>query len=333
LFIPALFWPHAQNGDDVPVVPCLRTLLGRSDEQHEVCDDDEAWLCERFGVARQSDWPVAPIALLGTSTPPGESFWLRADPVHLQSNRDQLILLASLSLGVTEAESTSLGVALNHHFVPEQIRFVTPEPQHWYLQATHVPRIHTTSLSRALGQTVDPLLPAGQDRLTWHRLFNEIQMVLHDHPVNEERLKRGALPINSVWFSGGGILPSALASFDQVIGSSALVQGLCKLSNVPFRPVEQGLACVSGENALVELRETDNASLALEPRAWKAALENLEQRWFAPLTQLLRQGHIRRVYIATVTNGRSHQWSLSRNNLLWRWWKRIPPFPALATAG
>jgi len=35
-------------------------------------------------------------------------------------------------------------------------------------------------------------------------------MLLHSHPVNEERASQGLLPINSVWFFGGAQLPTTI---------------------------------------------------------------------------------------------------------------------------
>ena len=99
LFIPALFWPHGDAGQ-VPTMPALRTLIGRGDVTEFRCDDEQAWLCERFGIARQADWPSAPIAVFGAGMPPGENFWLNADPVHLQVNRDQLIEERAVQLGL-----------------------------------------------------------------------------------------------------------------------------------------------------------------------------------------------------------------------------------------
>ncbi len=61
--------------------------------------------------------------------------------------------------------------------------------------------------------------------------------------------------------------------------------------------------------------------MRLDSAAWKEALENLERRWFAPLGAQLKKGRIRQLVIATVADGRSHQWSVSRMNL-WRWWRR-----------
>jgi hypothetical protein len=320
LFIPALFWPHSGVDCDVPVVPALRTLIGRSDATEALCDDGHAWLCGQFSVERQFDWPVAPIALLGTGTLPGDNFWLSADPVHLQVNRDQLVLLASESLAITQDEANLLCATLNHHFATDHFTFLAPQPHRWFLGTSRPARIRTHGLLRATGQDVDRLLPAGEDRLVWHRIFNEAQMLLHEHPVNEKREKRGALPVNSLWFSGGGTLPRAHTSFQAVVGSSAMLQGLCKLAQVPFSAAEQGVGEMRARELLIELDDAANAALCIDAVAWKNALESLERRWFAPLAKLLRNGRIRRLVVVTVANGRSYRWSVSRMNL-WRLWK------------
>ncbi|MBI3530285.1 MAG: hypothetical protein HY067_20250 [Betaproteobacteria bacterium] len=320
LFIPALFWPHASADHDSPIVPALQTLIGRSDVSESGCNDEQAWLCQQFGVPRQADWPTAPIALFGAGMPPGEDFWLSADPVHLQVNRNQLILLAPESLSITDAEAVSLCAALNRHFAADGLNFLAPQPHRWYLKTARPSRIHTSSLSRAVGHDVDRMLPEGEDRLAWHRIFNEVQMLLHAHPVNEEREQRAALPINSLWFSGGGTLPGARTSFQAVMGSSVLARGLSKLASIPFTATEQGIDAIAADDVLIELRDAATASMHLDPAAWKEALENLEQRWFAPLAEQLKKGRIRHLVIATVGDGRSHRWTVSRMNL-WRWWR------------
>jgi hypothetical protein len=37
-------------------------------------------------------------------------------------------------------------------------------------------------------------------------------MLLHTHPINDAREARGALPVNSFWLSGTGVLPPALGN-------------------------------------------------------------------------------------------------------------------------
>jgi hypothetical protein len=328
LFIPSLFWPHSGSGP-APIVPVLQTLAGRGDAAEARCDDAQAWLCEQFNVAKQSDWPAAPVALYGAGLLPGDGFWLSADPVHLQVNRDRLILTAPGTLSVTDAEAVSLCAALNRHFSTENFRFLAPQPHRWYLNTPRPPRIHTFGLARAIGHDVDRMLPQGEDRLAWHAIFNETQMLLHGHPVNEEREQRGAVPINSLWFSGGGILPRASASFGAVIGSSALARGLSKLADIPFRTGDPDLDAVAADDVLVELRDAETAAMRLDQAGWKEALENLELRWFVPVANLLKSGRIRRIVIATVAAGRSYRWSVSRANL-WRFWRHAAALDATA---
>ena len=61
--------------------------------------------------------------------------------------------------------------------------------------------------------------------------------------------------------------------------------------------------------------------MRIEPASWKNALETMDRRWLAPLTKMLNKGRLRLV-IATVAEGRSYRWSVSRMNM-WRLWK--PP--------
>jgi hypothetical protein len=332
LFIPDLFWPRPGIDHDLPVVPALQILISRGDYGEASCDDEQMWLCEQFGVMRQTDWPVAPVALLGTGTPPAGDFWLSADPVHLQVNRGQLILVAPEALSVTDDEAVSLCATLNRHFVAEHFTFLVPQAHRWYLKSARPARIRTASLSRAVGRDVNRLLPEGEDRLAWHRIFNEVQMVLHEHPVNEERSQRGALPINSLWFSGGGRLPRAITKFDAVIGSTALMQGFSTLADIPFTAAAQGVSAIGAKRVLVELSDAATAAMRLDPAAWKQALEVLEERWFAPLTGLLKTGSVREIVVATVADGRVRHWSISRMKL-WRWWRSPASFAGSAGDG
>jgi hypothetical protein len=55
-----------------------------------------------------------------------------------------------------------------------------------------------------LGKTANPYIEQTRQDLDWYRLVNEMQMFLFQHDVNRERAARGQLPINSLWFWGGG---------------------------------------------------------------------------------------------------------------------------------
>ena len=55
-----------------------------------------------------------------------------------------------------------------------------------------------------LGKTANPYIEQSRQNLPWYKLLNEIQMFMHQHPVNQRRLQRGLVPINSLWFWGAG---------------------------------------------------------------------------------------------------------------------------------
>jgi hypothetical protein len=67
---------------------------------------------------------------------------------------------------------------------------------------THYPHILSV-----LGKTANPYIEQSRQNLPWYQLLNEIQMFMHQHEVNAERISRGLLPINSLWCWGAGILP------------------------------------------------------------------------------------------------------------------------------
>lgn len=76
---------------------------------------------------------------------------------------------------------------------------------HAFSAPTHFPHILSV-----LGKTVNPYIEQSRQFLHWYQLLNEIQMFMHQHEINRDRIRRGLLPINSLWCWGAGALPAAL---------------------------------------------------------------------------------------------------------------------------
>src|SRR6266850_5773811 len=104
-FFPAEEFPHANR------LAAAETLIARGRRKRMAPVSREAWLFERFGVARQRDWPVAPYTLLADGGAPERHYWIRADPVHLQVSRDSLGMADAFE--VSRAESEALAETLN----------------------------------------------------------------------------------------------------------------------------------------------------------------------------------------------------------------------------
>src|SRR4051812_17675135 len=73
----------------------------------------EAWLKHRYGMDEASDAGMAAWSLLGEGIAPGDSCWLRSDPVHLRVDRDALMLGDATLFGVSNEEAAALSAHLN----------------------------------------------------------------------------------------------------------------------------------------------------------------------------------------------------------------------------
>jgi len=201
LVIPDLFLPKSIAAEVAAglSLPALQKMLGRGNSEMLEPVTLEELLCGLFGISFQGDAPIATISASFDGLAAG--CWLRADPVHLNLQRDRL-LLSGVQVG--SAEAAALCASLNEYFSGQGMEFFAPHPHRWYVRLETLPRIRTTPLSQVIGGDVRRVLPTGEEAARWHQLFNEIQMLLYSHPLNEAREARGELMINSVWFWGSG---------------------------------------------------------------------------------------------------------------------------------
>ncbi|MFN0038793.1 MAG: hypothetical protein ACKVP2_04705 [Burkholderiales bacterium] len=327
LFCPDLFASEMPDSSAArpSSLPTLERILAQASYSEDVCGDATEWLCCQFGVRRQEDWPSAALSLIGLGVDPQDGYWLHADPVQLTADRDRLILTATLQPG--DAESEAVLASLNRHFSDSGLQFLAPAPGAWFVRVFPPPRLVTTPLPRAKGRSIDALLPTGQDGKRWHAISNEVQMLLHAHPVNLEREQRRAPLLNSLWFWGSGVLPAVEKPFDFVAGHSALLRGLGL--PLPCHAVTGGFGSVTGRRAFVELAHEAGENPRENFDAWQQVLLEWENLWFRPIVDALRDGRLAEVCIATVQNGRQRQWYCRRRDL-WKFWRRSEPLASLS---
>lgn len=332
LLISSLFPPGARTPENDPLhrvtAPALQTLIASSTRTSSMASEPEEWLCQVFEVARQQDYPYAPFSLLADGVQPQGRYWLRADPVHLAVERDQLILTESSTFTLSQAESNQLVSTMSQHFSADGLYFCAPHPQRWYLGMDKTPTIATRNINQVAGHNIHAHMPHGHDELRWRALLNEGQMLLFEHPVNVEREKRGETPINSVWFWGGGTLPTVTKpAFDQVWANDALASGLALANKVCKQALpadaEQWLAQAGAGNHLLVLDNLRPAACYGTPHAWRERLEHLERQWFAPLERAVRKGVIELTLHAPTSSG-TLSFGVSRGSL-WKFWRRRKP--------
>jgi len=194
----------------------------------------EAVICMQHGLAAGPDYPIAPIAAHADGLAVGDAYWLRADPVHLLLQRDSFSLSEPVPLPVTHAQAELMIATLNRHFSRDGMTFFTGRSGAWYVRLDKTPQIQTTLPCVVLDRNVYPFMPQGADAPVWISYLNEIQMLLHDHPANMQRESGHQAVINSVWFSGGGVMPQQPAGndVDRFVASSPFYQGLAQWAGV-----------------------------------------------------------------------------------------------------
>jgi len=323
LLIPDLLW---QSGDQVCRIanfPALRTLLGRGSAARDCARHMEEWLCRAFCVDKQQDWPVAVFSLVADGGDPGTGYWLRADPVHLHLDSGQLLLADSRTFVITREEADCLAQSLNLHFSGAGLLFRVMHPERWYLRVERTPQLHTRILAEVAGKSIDEFLPAGKDGIYWHGVYNEIQMALHDHVVNEAREAAGNPPVNSVWLWGGGRLPDvADRPYAHVWSDERLAKGLALASGAGSSSLPQNAPAWLAQMPApgVHLLVLDSLRTAAHYRdrvRWLENIEQLESRWFAPLLSALRRGEIQQIAIS------SGNWTFAVARAdLWKLWRR-----------
>lgn len=339
LLVPELLWPEPEDREawDGLACPALATLLARGRPGHGPRQAFETALAALCGHGETG--ALAACRRLGEdgrAAVADDAVWLCCDPVHLRFHQDSLIPADASRIELGGDDADALAAALDAE-LSAWGRFSSAAPGRGYLRlaAGRKPDdFGAPPLSAVAGRRVEHLLADASG--DWRALFNEIQMFLHDHPVNRRREAAGQLPVNAFWLWGAGALPArpeAAAGFDGVWSGDPLARGLARAGGAAAHALPDGVAEVlgapgqgSGTSRLAVL-DTLLASAQYEHGAdWRAALLELEARWFVPARAALAAGRLSRLEIVAPTAYATLRWSIGRGDLVKIW--RRPRAPA-----
>lgn len=312
------------------VAPTLETLLARADrtEPSRATAADsvllETSIFRLFDIPLQpgADLPVAAVTRVADGGEVDDAWWLRADPVCLLPQGGGLVMQPGADLGLTLAQARSLVDEILQVFAADGWHLEAPVAHRWYLRpATPPPMMLTTPLARVAGRDIHPFLPAGKDAKAWHVALNEIQILLHTAGVNVERESRGHMPINSVWFWGGGQRPTVpTVAWTHLWSNEVLSQGLATLAGLAHsalpRDAGDWLAQVAAGRHLLVMDE--GTAQVAEADQWVEFFMRLEQQWIAPLVAAVKSGNLDSVTLSSELGGAFH---ITRKTL-GRWWRR-----------
>ncbi|NNF97510.1 MAG: hypothetical protein HKM94_11340, partial [Halobacteria archaeon] len=298
----------------------LETLLSRAGVNQGPQRDWLAGLFALFDIqGEKAGCPIAAVTAAYDGLDAQDGWWLRADPVYLQPDRSQAVLVASDALQLQVDESAALIETLNQHFATDGWHFSAPHPQRWYLRLDATDAIKTTPITEVMGQSVHPHLPHGDNQGEWHSRLNELQMLLHNHAVNAQRAEAGVIPVNSVWFWGEGQMPvSHSVPWDHVYSDDDVVRALAQLTNVECSPLAGfDPDSLQGRNLLV-MTDCYASVQDKDVFRWLECLQSIQSRYLSPLNAGIKSGRCNSMRLIPV-NGYAYQ--LQRKQLR-RWWQR-----------
>ncbi|PKO59470.1 MAG: hypothetical protein CVU25_02060 [Betaproteobacteria bacterium HGW-Betaproteobacteria-19] len=340
LVLPGLIWPSAQANRPAAdlALPALERLLGLGQRSVSAFEPLDRQLARLFGLA-STPLPLAALRRLGESDLPcdvptgaptdvptkAHADWLCADPVNLSFAREHMLLGEFPPDELSASEVSGLVAALNDTF-SDLGRFEASTPTRWYLRLGRPTQAQLYPLHDVIGRPIKHFLPEGNDARLWQRTMNEVQIVLHNHPINQARETAGLRPVNSLWFWGAGHLDATVRSpLPAVQGSDPVTLGLARAAAVPASVPDVRLAL--RQDTLVILDDLLRPSLQLDLDAWRSALARIEQAWFAPLADALRSGELQHLSLTAPGDRATLQLTAGARDH-WRFWRKPLAFDA-----
>jgi len=258
-------------------VPAFQHWLGRGDRLPDIQKARVAVLRERFQFTA-GQIPAAALRHHCHASDAANDTWVCADPAYVRSEATGARLLACPVDGLSGADADELAAALQPLFDDMEAALLVDTPSAWSVRlASDTQAADFTDAGEALGASLIDVLPEGDAGRAWRRLFNDAQILLHAHPVNTRRAAAGKVPVNALWFWGGGRLPDSVETGLQCVASTDdVLRGLARMAGaVRLEPSRE---------AMETARESGDALLDLDMPGHKDVTG-----WLAPFEYWLRE--------------------------------------------
>ena len=135
-----------------------------------------------------------------------------ATPLHAALGLTDITPVDPSTLSLSADESRALCEAADAHMREEGVRLHFVDAARWLVACNQTVDVLTERPDWIIGELLRPNLPRGRDARLIERWMNELQMLLHEHPMNIAREKRRLPAVNLVWLWGFGSRLNAAAN-------------------------------------------------------------------------------------------------------------------------
>jgi hypothetical protein len=252
----------------------LRRLLARAGQQ---ADGPQGYLA---GLAAWFDTPQPlPAGALTRELAAGDALdasWLCADPAWVEPDMSGARLLACGNMRLSQEEAAAFAEPLLPLFEEQGMHLHLTRPDHWHVRLpTGMAMPGFPPPEQALGENLLQHLPQGPEGRRWRILQNDLQVALHQHPLNARRRAAGQPPVNSLWLWGAGILPARVHTQLQGVASDdPLLRALAARAGVVQRARTVGAAGLS-PGWLLDLQDLPAGPIATD---WWPVIDALARR-------------------------------------------------------
>ncbi|MDT3680275.1 MAG: hypothetical protein ROZ64_15735 [Burkholderiaceae bacterium] len=285
---------------------------------------DERWLRDHFAL----DGTVAACALprVGSS----DEAPLVVRPVHLHLGLDHLVLAPPARSTLDDEEARTLAAAANRWLAEDALELVAARADAWRIDA-HDDRARATlaefaalrapSARVASGRNVSAWQPQGEAASRWRAFENLVQMAWFEHPLNEDRVREGRLPVSGVWLEGRAGAATA-RPFESVRTDDPAVAGLARRAGSQVEAFDAG--ALPAQHTLVDAGFWKETLAEGDAEGWNDAWLAFD-RWFegwakdaAPI-RLVLTGERECIELVFASADRFKPWrSVTRETLLER---------------
>jgi hypothetical protein len=255
-----------------------------------------------------------------------DCFWL-ATPVHYLAGIDTVHLHPAGLLALAPEEQAALARDFNALF----------GDAHWRLHALgqrelllRGPPLDASALDPGLWAGRDPsgAAPQGADAHTLRRLGSELEMWLHEHPLNAQRRARGELAVTGLWLWGSrppaSAPPTAVTALSELpafFGADLYAASLWRLAGRATHALPEAFDTLPSHQ--------DARSVVLFPalgaEGLTQLLQRLEQRWLAPALAAVRARRLGALQL--LAGERAFRLGRLRLARFWRarprWWEAL----------
>ncbi|MEO5327077.1 MAG: hypothetical protein H7829_02420 [Magnetococcus sp. THC-1_WYH] len=206
------------------------------------------------------DWPRGYLTALGAGLAPDPSrTWAVLALTHLRRHQDRLVFVQGMTVPVAESETRALVESLRDPFADLGWTIHGMVGQEAILSTSMECPATVASLGDIGGRSLHQVLPSGAGAGRLLQLLTTGQLILARSGINQDRMARGSLTLNTPWIDGVG-KGVVLSEQHQHVGT----RGFCFSDD----PVGTGLARMAGWKILGRTGEAPMAVDVSEQGAW-----------------------------------------------------------------